>query len=123
MIESKDGRLLIEPEMVIERWKEYCLELYNHVPMNDSGTADSLQNSQEHIEELLIIKKEVEEAIRRLKNGKTAGVDNIPGEIIRGGGARVTEVLHWLCGQIMITNVWPTQWVQSITIPLPKKAT
>ena len=33
----------------------------------------------------------------------------------------VTEVLHRLCGQIMKTNIWPTQWVQSIIIPLVKK--
>ena len=46
MIESKDGRLLTEPEMVIERWKEYYQELYNHVSINDLGTADSLENSQ-----------------------------------------------------------------------------
>ena len=60
--------------------------MYNHVPTNDPGTPDNLENSQKHIEEPLIIKEEVEEAIRRLKSGKTPGVDNIPGEIIRGDG-------------------------------------
>ena len=70
--------------------------MYNHVPTNDPGTPDNLENSQKHIEEPLIIKEQVEEAIRRLQSGKTAGVDNIPGEIIHSGGDRVTEVLHRL---------------------------
>jgi len=106
---------------VAERWKEYCHELYSHTPKFDPNILDSLKNKQIQTEEPSILREEVEEAIRRLKNGKAAGIDNIPGELIHNGGKPVIDVLHRLCEQIWRTNAWPKQWVQYVIIPLPKK--
>jgi len=29
-VEAKDGKMLAKKEDVADRWREYCLELYNH---------------------------------------------------------------------------------------------
>lgn len=39
-----------------------------------------------------IFKEEVEAAVRSLKSGKAAGIDNIPAELIKNRGDPVTEI-------------------------------
>ena len=63
-----------------------------------------------------IFRKEVEAAVRSLKKGKSAGVDNIPAELVQGGGEDVITALTTICNKIWHTGEWPTPW-----ITLPKK--
>ena len=68
-----------------------------------------------------ILKEEVESAIRALKDGKAAGVDNIPAELIKNGGESVIELPTKICNKTWQTGEWSTQWTQSLIITLPKK--
>ena len=63
----------------------------------------------------------MEAAIKTLKCGKAAGVDNVPAELITHGGQPVVEVLHAICNKIWETGKWPSTWTKSITITIPKK--
>ena len=56
-----------------------------------------------------------------LKNGKSAGVDNSPAEMIQAGGEDVITALTTFCNKIWQTGQWPTPWTQSLVITLPKK--
>ncbi|XP_063590197.1 uncharacterized protein LOC134767076 [Penaeus indicus] len=62
----------------------------------------------------------VEHAISKLKRGKAAGADNIPAELLQTGESTVT-LLRKICMLIWKNKEWPTQWTQSIVIPIPKK--
>ncbi|XP_063615927.1 uncharacterized protein LOC134789159, partial [Penaeus indicus] len=42
-------------------------------------------------------------------------------ELINCGGEPSVKTLHLLCNRILQTGKWPTQWTQSILIPIPKK--
>ena len=53
--------------------------------------------------------------------GKSAGVDNIPAELIQAGGEAMIDILTSICNKIWKTGEWPTTWAQSIVISLPKK--
>ena len=64
---------------------------------------------------------EVEAAAKALKMGKSAGVDNIPAELIPAGGDAMADILTTICNKIWNTGEWPTTWTQSIVITLPKK--
>ena len=68
-----------------------------------------------------ILREEVEAAVRSLKKGKSAGVDNIPAELIQAGGEAAINTLHTICKKIWQTGNWPTPWTQSLVITLPKK--
>ena len=68
-----------------------------------------------------ILCKEVEAAIQSLKKGKSAGVDNIPAELVQAGGEDVITTLRTICNKIWQTGEWPTPWTQSFIITLPKK--
>ena len=59
--------------------------------------------------------------MKSLKKRKSAGVDNIPAELVKAGGEAMTDALHIICSKIWQTGEWPTQWTQSLIITLPKK--
>ena len=63
----------------------------------------------------------MEAAVQSLKKGKSAGVDNIPAELVQTGGEDVITALTTICNKIWQTGEWPTPWTQSLVITLPKK--
>ena len=64
--------------------------------------------------------KDGEAAVQLLKKGNSAGVDNIPAELVQAGGKAVFTALKTICNKILQTE-WPTLWAQSLLITLPKK--
>ena len=62
----------------------------------------------------------MEAAVKALKIGKSAGVDNIPAELVQAEEATI-DILTAICNKISKTGEWPTTWTQSLVITLPKK--
>ena len=60
-------------------------------------------------------------AVQSLKKGKSAGVDNIPAELVQAGGEDVITALTTICNKIWQTREWPTPWTQSLVITFPEK--
>ena len=56
-----------------------------------------------------------------MKKGKSAGVDNIPAELVQAGGEDVINAVTTICNKIWQTGEWPTPWTQSLVITFPKK--
>ena len=118
-IQNKEGKSLTEDQDILKRWTEYCSELYNYTATGDSGvlqvpTATSNDNYP-------ILREEVEAAVKSLKKGKSAGVDNIPGELVQAGGEVMISALLTICNKVWHTGEWPTTWTQSLVITLPQK--
>ena len=65
--------------------------------------------------------EEVEAEVQSLRKGESAGVDNIPAELVQAGGEDVITALTTICNKIWQTEEWPTPWTQSLVITLPKK--
>ena len=63
---------------------KYCTELYNHKANGDPSVLDCRQTDTEDDDPTL--RKEVESAVQSLRKGKSAGVDNIPAELVQAGG-------------------------------------
>ena len=56
-----------------------------------------------------ILREEVEVAVKALKMGKSAGVeDNIPAELVQAGGEAMIDILTTICNKIWKTGEWPT---------------
>ena len=72
-------------------------------------------------EHLPILREEVEAAVKVLKMGKSAGVDNIPAELVQAGGEAMIDILTTICNKIWKAGEWPTTWTQSLVITHPKK--
>ena len=96
---------------------------FKGVSVNEScGDNTVLDRSQPPEEDLQpILREEVEIAVASLKKGKSAGVDNIPAELVQAGRETMIDVLTEICNRIWRTGEWPTPWTQSLIITLPKK--
>ena len=103
----------------MKRWTEYCSELHNYRATGDPEVLNvpPATSNDNHP----ILREEVEAAVKTLKKGKSAGVDNIPAEMVQAGGEDMLSVLLIICSKIWQTGEWPTQWTQSLVITLPKK--
>ena len=79
-VQDPSGNCLTEEREILNRWTEYCSELYNHKVNGDPSILNCPQTDTENGRPIL--RKEVETAIQSLKKGKSAGVDNIPAELV-----------------------------------------
>ena len=64
---------------------------------------------------------EVVKAIEKQRNGKAGGVDGVVGEILKYGGAWMTESLWRLCRLVFRGEEIPVAWLKAIKVPLRKK--
>ena len=85
----------------------------------DNTVLDCSQPPEEDLQPIL--REEIKIAVASLKKGKSAGVDNIPRELVQAGGETMIDVLTEICNRIWRTGEWPTPWTQSLIITLPKK--
>ena len=118
-IQDKSGKCLTEEKEILSRWTEYCSELYNYESCGDTAVLDCIQPPEE--DQQSILRDEVDIAVASLKKGKSAGVDNIPAELVQACGETMIDVLTEICNRIWRTGEWPTPWTQSLIITLPKK--
>ena len=110
-VRSTDGVLIKNKELIIKRWAEYLQNLLSKVHTTDPGFLDDLPT-------LPIIPKlddppsfdKVEKAVLSLKDSKTAGLDNIPAEVIKYGGCALHRRLHNFIFDCWSTKCLPPQW-------------
>ena len=97
-IQDKSGKCFTEEKEILSRWTEYCSELYNYESCGDNIVLDCSQPPEEDLQPIL--REEVEIAVASLKKGKSAGVDNIPAELVQAGGETMIDVLTEICNRI-----------------------
>ena len=119
LVQDRSGSCLIEEREILNRWREYCIELYNHKANGNPSVLDCPQTDTQ--DDHPILRKEVEAAVQSLKQGKSAGVDNVQAELVQAGGEDVITALTTSCNKIWQTGEWPTPWTHSLVITLPKK--
>ena len=118
-IQDKNGKRLTEDMDILNRWTEYCSELYNH---KAKGDPEVLKHPPvANTDNYPILREEVEAAVKSLKPGKSAGVDNSRAELLQAGGETIIDALLNICNKIWQTVDWPASWTQSLVINLPKK--
>ncbi len=59
--------------------------------------------------------------IRALKNGKAAGLDEIPPELLKSGDQCIVDALTDLLNACWATSAVPEEWKRGMIITLPKK--
>ena len=110
-VQDCSGKGLTDERQILNRWTEYCSELYNYKANEDPSVLNCPQTDTEDDHPILC--REVEAAVQTLMKGKSAGVDNIPAELVQAGGEDVITALMTICNKIWKTGEWPTPWTQS----------
>ena len=119
-VQDRSGKCLTEEQQILNRWTEYCSELYKYKANGDPSVLNCLLTDTE--DDHPILRREAEVAVQSLKKRKSAGVDNIPAELVQAGGEDVITALTTIYNKIWQTGEWPTPWTQSLVITLPKKS-
>ena len=71
-VQDRSGKCFTEEREILNRWTEYCTELYNPKANGDPSVVDCSQTDTEDDHPTIL--KEVETAVQSLKKGKLAGV-------------------------------------------------
>ena len=117
-INDKYGKTLSEPEDILKRWNEYGSNLFRNDSNDDN---DGITKSSDDTDkEPLPLMCEIEAAVKQLKQGKSPGLDNIPGEMIRTNGSAALKALHTLITKVWVTSDWPDDWKQQEFVMLHK---
>ena len=98
-MKDKNGEIIVEKSKILERWTEYCSELYNYKLNGDAQVLETNSSTNDDKENEILM-SEIEEAIKSMKKGKSPGIDNIPGELLQAGGEHMTTALFNICNQI-----------------------
>ena len=97
-VQDRSGKCLTEERQILNRCTEYCSELYNYKANGDPSVLNCHQTDTE--DDHPILHREVEAAVQSLKKGKSAGIDNIPAELVQAGGEDVITALTTICNKI-----------------------
>ena len=79
-VQDRSGKCLTDDRQILNRLTEYCSELYNYKANGDLSVLNCPHTDTEN--DHPILRREVWAAVQSLKKGKSAGVDNIPAELI-----------------------------------------
>ena len=66
-VQDRSGKCLTKERQILNRWTEYCSELYNHKANGDLSVLDCPQADTE--DDHTILRKDVEAAAQSLKKG------------------------------------------------------
>ena len=122
MCRDKEGGILTDEREVIERWKQHFDEHLNGTEAENQGDggSDFIDVAGEG-EEPTPTLREVKDAIKKLKNNKSAGKDGIGAELIKMGPGRLADCLHRVIVKIWDTEQLPEEWKEGVICPIYKK--
>ena len=118
LINDKEGKPISNKQRTLRRWKEYFSELLNTTLSNNTAK-ETIQSCNEQEPNILI--EEIAEVIKKAKNNKAPGIDNIPLEIIRAAGVTGLYWLHRIFNTAWRQQKTPTDWRKSIIVPIWKR--
>jgi hypothetical protein len=94
VVKDERGHLLVDPQKMLNRWKNYFCQL-----LNEHGV-DGVRQTEMHAAEPYVpgpSASEVEVAVGKLKRYKSPGVDQIPGKLAGLIKMCVSETYSTLC--------------------------
>jgi hypothetical protein len=92
MCRAKNGELLTNKNQVLARWKEHFEEHLNEGSKLEQPTRPvDLRDDGVDID--LLIREEIEGALKNLKNNKAAGADSFAAELLKNGGPPLVDAV------------------------------
>ena len=119
-IKDENGQLLVQPEHIANRWKEYYADLLN---IRGGESMDEDVDLEPHVDEVIqdISITELLEAVARMKRGKATGDDHLPVEIVKEAGEEALRLLLDIMQESYRNESVPQDWQLAVINPIFKK--
>jgi hypothetical protein len=112
------GKLIIQSDDVADEFAKHFQSVYNsHCPI----VLPALLPSSDVLPLASVSNSDVINAIKRLRPSKSAGLDNIPGFIIKDCIHIFVLILKHICNLSLYEHCFPTLWKQAAIIPVFRK--
>ena len=98
-IGKNDGSPCISADEVLEHWNEHYQQMLNHAPATQCPELDDAAANvanADNVREDAPTLKEVQKAIRKLRNGRAAGAHEITPELLKTAEIPISMALHRL---------------------------
>lgn len=141
------GAVLTSPADIRQVWLDFWAGLAKELQSDPRFDADFQQETlhelaaEEHIEEensrprpctqsqafadsilnAPLTLNDVEQSVHELKNNKAPGCDGIVGEVLKHGGASMSQALYRLCNFAFDSGTVPLDWMRGMMVPIPKE--
>ncbi|XP_017304472.1 uncharacterized protein LOC108254040, partial [Diaphorina citri] len=113
-LNDKNGVEIFDPKQILNRWKEYCQDLYADDRPN-TIVDNIVENEIPHF-----TTDDIKNAISKLNNKKSPGSDSIPAEFLKlldiDGITLITDIIN----SIYQTGQIPVDFLESVFITIPK---
>ena len=100
---DESGQPLQKSEEKLERWKSHFEKVLKVQNVVEATVLEDLEDCSE-TDAPQVTREEVEQAVKKLQNGKAAGEDEIVGELLKNGGE---VMIDWLLE--ILQDVWRTK--------------
>ena len=116
VIKDENGNVMVHSKAVLKRWKEYFEKL-----MNEENNRDPRTEETEVVnKEVNCVSREMKNALRRMKNGKAVGPDELPVEVWKCMEKMGIKFLTILFNRLLMGERMPEEWSGSVLIPIYK---
>jgi len=102
---ERKKRKRINEDIELGEWKEYFKGVMEGVEGRVVWGRERSRSEEERELELVKVRK----VIRRLRDGKAMGVDEVPNEMWRYGGEEVVRWVWGLCNRVWRGEGWPKE--------------
>ena len=99
-IQDKSGKCLTEEHKLLNRWTEYCSDIYNYETINGDPTLLDCPQISDEEHHPILLREEAIAAVKALKMGKSSGVDNIRAELVQAGEESLIDILTSICAAL-----------------------
>ena len=104
VIKDENGNVMVNSEALLTRWKEYFEKLMNEENNRDPRTEEAeVVNKEVNC----VSKEKVKNALRKMKNGKAVGKDELPVEVWKCMGKIGRRFLTRLFNRLLIGECMP----------------
>ncbi|KAL4142182.1 hypothetical protein QTP88_004691 [Uroleucon formosanum] len=121
IVKDGNGKLILDESEITTRWKEYIEDLYKGLIGEDDKNIENITESNKEDIGPILIKDKFVKALRELKQGKAAGVDNIPAELLKNVGKDTEHKLFEMIEKMYRDGSIPKDFAKSKIVLIPKK--
>ena len=104
VIKDENGNVVVNSEALLTRWKEYFEKLMNEENNRDPRTEEAeVVNKEVNC----VSKEKMKNALRKMKNGKAVGTDELPVEVWKCMGKIGRKLLTRLFNRLLMVECMP----------------